>query len=405
MTQFNFDKLINRRGTNCKKTDLLAQRYGKSDLIPLWIADMDFAVSPEITEALVRRFAENPIYGYTATYDSFWQSIIDWQRRRNNFEFTREEMTCIQGGVTALGMILNYFTLPGDRVVIQFPVYYDFKEVIEGNRRVAVSNDLIRTDDNTYRMDLDGLEQIMKEQRPKLMVVSNPQNPIGIVWDVETLRRLAELARRYNVILFSDEVFSDLMLFGHKHIPLATVSDDARMMTITCGSPGKTFNIAGFKSTWLVINNPDLRKGFYRWVEVNELDTSNITTLLATETAYRYGEPWLEACVAYVEDNVRFAEQYFREHIPAIIPIVPQSTFLMWLDCRGLGLPHDRVKDFFTHSAGIAINDGAIYGEPGYGHVRLNLGSPRSVLEKALEQLKTAVDEHISRGKRNGCHG
>ncbi|MBP3738472.1 MAG: PatB family C-S lyase [Muribaculaceae bacterium] len=391
MSQYNFDQIIDRHGTQCKKIEVLKQDYGRDDLLPLWIADMDFAVCPEITEALVHRLADHPIYGYTCCYDAYWQSIIDWQRRRNGFEISREEMTFMPGGMPALGMVLNFFTRPGDRVVLQEPVYYDFKDVIEGNRRLAVRNNLVPTGDHFYRMDLDDLERVFIEQKPRIMVVCNPQNPIGIVWKAEELRQLAALAHRHGVILFSDEVFGDMTLFGHKHVPLATVSEEAAAVTITCGSPGKTFNIPGLKSTWLVIKNPELRSEFYHWVEVNELCNANITALLATEVGYRYGEPWLEACKQYIEKNVLFVSQYCQEHIPDIYPIKPQASFLMWLDCRRLGLDHSQLVRFFIQEAHLALNDGEIYGVPGYCHMRLNVGTPRPLLARAMEQLRDAV--------------
>ena len=392
MTHYDFDTVIDRTHTHCKKTDMLTPMFGRSDLLPLWIADMDFAVSPEISSALVKRFGEHPIYGYTLPYDEYWQSIIDWQRRRNGFEISHEEMTFMPGGMPALGMVLNFYTQPGDRVVLQEPVYYDFKDVIEGNRRLAVRNNLVPTGDHFYRMDLDDLERVFIEQKPRIMVVCNPQNPIGIVWSKEELQQVAALARRYNVILFSDEVFGDITLFGHKHIPLATVSDDAAAVTITCGSPGKTFNIPGLKSTWLVIKNPELRREFYRWVQVNELCNANITALLATEVGYRYGEPWLEACKKYIEQNVLYVSQYCQEHIPDIYAIKPQASFLMWLDCRRLGLDHAQLVRFFADDAHLALNNGEIYGVPGYCHMRLNVGTPRARLEQAMTQLRDAVD-------------
>ena len=392
MDKYNFDAIIDRQGTHCKRTDQLKSLFGRDDLLPLWIADMDFAVCPEISNALVSRFKDHPIYGYTLTYDEYWQSIIDWQRRRNGFEISREELTFMPGGMPALGMILNFFTQPGDRIVLQEPVYYDFKDVIEGNRRLAVRNNLVPTGDQFYRMDLDDLERVFKEQKPKLMVVCNPQNPIGIVWSKEELQQVAALARRYNVILFSDEVFGDITLFGHKHIPLATVSEDAAAMTITCGSPGKTFNIPGLKSTWLVIKNPELRQDFYRWIEVNELCNANIPSLLATEVGYRYCEPWLEECKKYIEQNVLYVADFCKENIPGIYAIKPQASFLMWLDCRRLGLDHSQLVKFFANDAHLALNDGEIYGVPGYCHMRLNVGTPRKLLEKAMHQLKAAVD-------------
>lgn len=392
MTKYDFDTVIDRSRTHCKKVDMLNAMFGRSDLLPLWIADMDFAVSPDISKALVNRFGNHPIYGYTLPYDDYWQSIIDWQKRRNGFDICREEMTFMPGGMPALGMVLNFYTQPGDRVVLQEPVYYDFKDVIEGNRRLAVRNNLVPTGDHFYRMDLDDLERVFIEQKPKLMVVCNPQNPIGIVWKKEELQQVAALAKRYGVILFSDEVFGDITLFRHKHTPLATVSDDAADVTITCGSPGKTFNIPGVKSTWLVIKNPELRREFYRWVEVNELCNANITALLATEVAYRHGEPWLEQCRSYIEQNVLFVEQFCRQHIPAIYAIRPQASFLMWLDCRRLGLDHAQLLRFFADDAKLALNNGEIYGVPGYCHMRLNVGTPRRRLEQAMAQLRDAVN-------------
>ncbi len=393
MAKYNFDQIIDRHGTHCKKTEMLTSMFGRDDLLPLWIADMDFAVSPDISSALVQRFSEHPIYGYTLPYDEYWQSIIDWQRRRNGFIVSREEMTFMPGGMPALGMVLNFYTQPGDRIVLQEPVYYDFKDVIEGNRRLAVRNNLVPSGDHFYRMDLDDLERVFIEQKPRLMVVCNPQNPIGIVWDRDELRQVAALARRHHVILFSDEVFSDITLFGHKHTPLASVSEDAAAVTITCGSPGKTFNIPGLKSTWLVIKNPELRREFYRWVEVNELCNANITALLATEVAYRHGEPWLEACKQYIEQNVLYVSQYCQEHIPGIYAIKPQASFLMWLDCRRLGLDHAQLVRFFADEAHLALNNGEIYGVPGYCHMRLNVGTPRPLLVQAMEQLRQAAEK------------
>lgn len=393
MKTYDFDNRIDRSGTHCKKTDLLQRDFGRDDLTPLWIADMDFAVCPDITRALVDRLSGHPVYGYTCTYDAYWQAIIDWQGRRNGFLFTRDEVTCLPGGVTAFGSVVNVLTRPGDKIVIQPPVYFDFNEVIVGNGRVPVCNDLVPTADGFFTMNLEELEQIFKTERPRLMVVCNPQNPIGISWDADVLRRVATLARQYGVILFSDEVFGDIMLYGHRHTPLATVNDDAAAVTITCGAPSKTFNIAGFKSTWLVVKNPELRQPLFHWIEVNELCTSNIIALTATEAAYRHGEQWLEQCISYIEGNVDYVVDYCREHISGVVAICPQATFLVWLDCSGLGLTHEQVIDLFVNRARLALNDGAIYGAPGQCHLRINVGSARSVLEHAMHQLEAAVKE------------
>lgn len=393
MSTYNFDQYIDRHNTQCKKIEEIKRDYGQDDLLPLWIADMDFAVCPDITEALIRRLADHPIYGYTCTYDSYWQSIIDWQRERNGFEFTREEVTFMPGGVTAFGAVVSVLTKPGDKIVIQPPVYYDFNEVIVGNDRIPVFNNLLPTPDGFFTMNLEELEQIFRDEHPRLMVVCNPQNPIGIAWKPEVLRRVASLARQYGVILFSDEVFGDIMLYGNRHTPLATVSDDAAAVTITCGAPSKTFNIAGFKSTWLVVKNPELRQSLFKWIQVNELCNSNIVALAATEAAYRHGAQWLKECVSYLEGNVDYVVQYCHDHIPGIVAIRPQASFLVWLDCTGLGLTHEQVIDLFINKAKLALNDGAIYGKPGQCHLRLNVGCSRKVLEQAMQQLEQAVKQ------------
>lgn len=391
MTTYDFDQCIDRHGTQCKKIEMLQQEFGRDNLLPLWIADMDFAVCPEITQALVSRLADHPIYGYTCTYDAYWQAIIDWQARRNHFNFTRDEVTFVAGIVTGFGLAVNHFTQPGDKIVIQQPVYHPFKDVIAGNGRIVVDNVLIRTEDNSYRMDLAGLERIFERERPTMMVVCNPHNPVGIAWPREVLAQVAQLAHKHHVVVFSDEIFGDLMLFGHQHTAMATVSDEAAAVTVTCGAPSKTFNIAGLKSSWCVVKNPELREPFFRWIETNELCNANLVSIVATEAAYRCGESWLEQCLHYIEQNIDYVEQYCRERIPGVVAIRPQAGFLLWLDCTGLGLDHDCVVDLFCDKARLAMNDGAMFGDAGRCHMRFNMGSPRCVIERAMAQLEQAV--------------
>ncbi len=392
MAKYNFDLCIDRHGTQCKKIEVLKQDYGRDDLLPLWIADMDFAVCPEITQALVRRLADHPIYGYTCTYDAYWQSIIDWQRRRNGFDFTRDEVTFVAGIVTGLGLAVNFFTRPGDKIVIQQPVYHPFKDVIAGNGRVMVDNPLLPDQAGLYRMDLEGLERIFEHEHPRMLVLCNPHNPAGIAWPVDVLRQVARLAHKYGVIIFSDEIFGDLMLYGHKHTPMATVSDEAAAVTVTCGAPSKTFNIAGLKSSWCVVKNPELRQPFFRWIETNELCNANMTSIIATEAAYRHGEQWLDECLRYIEGNIDLIVQYCHQHLPGIVAVKPQAGFLLWLDCTGLGLEHEQVVDLFVNRARLALNEGSMFGPAGRCHMRLNVGTPRAVIQQALQRLHAALD-------------
>ena len=391
MAKYNFDLCIDRHGTQCKKIEVLKQDYGRDDLLPLWIADMDFAVCPEITQALVRRLADHPIYGYTCTYDAYWQSIIDWQRRRNGFDFTRDEVTFVAGIVTGLGLAVNFFTRPGDKIVIQQPVYHPFKDVIAGNGRVMVDNPLLPDQAGLYRMDLDGLERIFEHEHPRMLVLCNPHNPAGIAWPVDVLRQVARLAHKHGVIIFSDEIFGDLMLYGHKHTPMATVSDEAAAVTVTCGAPSKTFNIAGLKSSWCVVKNPELRQPFFRWIETNELCNANMTSIIATEAAYRHGEQWLDECLRYIEGNIDLIVQYCHQHLPGIVAVKPQAGFLLWLDCTGLGLEHEQVVDLFVNKARLALNEGSMFGPAGRCHMRLNVGTPRTVIQQALQRLHAAL--------------
>ena len=391
MELYDFGRVIDRKGTSTYKYEELEQDFGRCDLLPLWIADMDFEVCPAITEAIRHRMCDHAIYGYTMPPTSYWQSIIDWQRERNHFEFTRDEMCFIGGIVTGFGLVINHYTKPGDKVVIQQPVYHPFKNVITANGRIAVNNALIETPDGFYKMNLEELEQIFIEHHPRLMVVCNPHNPIGIAWDIESLREVARLARKHGVLLFSDEIHGDLMIFGHRHTPLATVSEDAAAVTITMGAPSKTFNIAGLKSSWCVIKNPEVRRPFFQWLENNELCTPHLVALTATEAAYRHGAEWLNQCLRYIEENILMVENFCREHIPGVRAIRPQASFLVWLDCSGLGLCHEQVHDMFINSAHLALNDGTMFGQAGSCHMRLNVGTSRTVLEKAMHQLADAV--------------
>ncbi len=393
MKQYDFDRVINREGTWCYKYCELDHVFGRHDLLPLWIADMDFAVCPEITQALVDRFANHPIYGYTKPTDGYVNAIIDWQRKRNNFIFTREEAQFVGGIVTGFALVLNFFTGKGDKVVIQEPVYHPFRNVATANGRVVINNALVPTDDGLFRMNLEELEQIFRDEQPRLMVVCNPHNPVGIAWPAESLAEVARLARKYNVVVFSDEIHADLMLYGNRHHVMATVSDDAAAVTITCGAPSKTFNIAGLKSSWCVIKNPALREPFFTWLENNELCCPHLAAMVATEAAYRCGEEWLRQCVEYIEGNIDFVAEYCREHIPCIRAVKPQASFLVWLDCTGLGRCHEDVIDLMVNHAHLGMNDGKMFGVAGQCHMRLNVGVPRSVLVTAMERMAKAVRE------------
>lgn len=389
MTQYNFDNIIDRHGTSAIKIDRLDAVFGRHDLTPLWIADLDFAVCPEITEALRRRLA-HPVLGYSEASESYWQAIIDWNLRRHNFAIARNELAFIPGVVKGIALAVNFFTREGDGVVIQPPVYTPFRTVVEGNGRKVIENPLL-FDGTDYRMDLDGLRAVVAEHKPKMMVLCNPHNPIGIQWDIETMAELAAIAREAGMVVVSDEIHGDLMLGGRRHIPFLSAGADAEAVGIMLGAPSKTFNIPGLVSSWMVVKNPEIRERYYKWLEVNEFSAPVMISTIGAEAAYNNGEEWLDQMLQYVEGNIDFVIDYASRRIPGLKVIRPQASFLLWLDFRGLHLCHREVMDMLLDKAHLALNDGTMFGSQGDGFARLNVGAPRAVLARALESLEMAV--------------
>lgn len=388
---YDFDTVIDRHGTCCTKLDGLDAMFGRHDVTPLWIADLDFAVCPDIVDALRHRL-DHPVLGYSAAPDSYWQSIIDWQRHRHGFDIERGDLSFIPGVVKGIALAVNYFTSRGDKIVIQPPVYHPFRMVIEGNGRLVVENPLLRSPEGDYSMDLDGLAEIVERERPRLMILCNPHNPIGLQWDEATLARVAEICRRSGTVVVSDEIHGDLMLGGRRHIPFTEVSEDARAVGIVLGAPSKTFNIPGLVSSWMVIKNPNLRQDFYHWLEVNEFNAPVMISTIGAEAAYTRGERWLDEMLAYVEDNIRFVVDFLEKNVPTVRCVVPEASFLVWLDFTGLGLQQQQLMDLLLDKAHLALNDGAMFGSQGTGFMRLNVGTPRCVLRQALEHIAEAVD-------------
>ncbi len=396
MTQYDFDTPVDRTGTDCLKYDRLREFFGKDNLIPMWIADMDFCVCADITEALARRL-DHRVYGYTAPTDSYWTSIMSWASRRHGLKIEREELGFVPGVVRGIGYAINFFSRPGDKIVIQPPVYHPFRIVPEGNGRIVIDNPLIerRRPDGSmvYEMDLEGLEKIFRDEQPRMMILCNPHNPAGIQWDAETLAAVARLAKRYGVIVISDEIHSDLMLFGTRHVPFLLSCPEAADVSITFAAPSKTFNIAGLESSWMVVRNPQLREPFFKWMEVNEFSSPSFVAWMGAEAAYTHGESWLDQVLAYMEANIEAVESYCREHLPALKPMRPEASFLIWLDCRGLGLNQEQLVKLFEEKAGLALNSGTMFGREGEGFMRLNVGMPRRCLIAALDRLKAALAE------------
>ena len=392
---YDFDRIIDRTGSNDVKHGALLEYFGRSDLLPLWVADMEFETPPFITQALRQRL-EHSLFGYTMTPEALWESVRRWLLARHGWAVERGWLTFIPGIVKGIGMAIHALLERDERVIIQPPVYHPFRLVPQNNGREVVMNPLVEERDEEgrlgYRMDLEGLERLARDTRNRLLILANPHNPAGIVWERETLRQVAEICAANDVVVISDEIHGDMALFGHRHTPFASVSEAAAQCSITFGAPSKTFNIAGIVSSYAVVPNAGLRERFFGWLEASEMNAPTLFAPIATIAAFSpEGEEWRQQMLRYVEDNVRFVEDYCREHLPGICPMRPQASYLVWLDCRGLGLSHDALIDLFVNRARLALNDGEMFGTEGHGFMRLNIGCPRSMLRQAMEQLRSAV--------------
>lgn len=389
MKHYNFDEVINRKGTSCVKYDGLKDTYqGKENLIPLWVADMDFATPDFIIDALKKR-CEHPIFGYTFDDDEYYASILTWLHYKYNWKAEREWITYIPGIVKGIGLAVQCFTQPGDKVIIQPPVYHPFRLVPTRMGREVVYNPL-KLEDGVYKMDFEQLESLI-DKDCKMLILSNPHNPGGIVWEKEALVKLAQICSAHGILVISDEIHAEMTYPQFRHHPFATVSPEAAVCSVTFMAPSKTFNIAGIVSSYAIVPDAQLREKFYSFLEAGELNAGTIFAFTATKAAYTYGAEWLQQMRSYVIENVNFVDEYLKKNIPQIKAYRPQASFLIWLDCRELGLSQPDLVHLFEDKAGLALNDGTMFGKEGEGFMRLNVGCPRSILSKALESLKKAI--------------
>lgn len=384
-----FDRIIDRSGSDDLKHEVLLERYGRADLLPLWVADMDFETPPFITDALKRRL-EHSLFGYTIEPRDYWATVQTWIRDHHGWEVPRQWFSYIPGIVKGIGMVINVFCKEDEKVIIQPPVYHPFRLTPLGNKREVVFNPLKEVN-GTYEMDFENLAQVADE-KCRVLILSNPHNPAGIVWPKETLAKLAEFCHDHHIIVVSDEIHCDMALWDNKHTPFATASEKAAQCSITFGAPSKTFNIAGIVSSYAIVPNDELRAKFYRWLAANELNEAPLFSPIATIAAFQQGEPWRKEMLAYIEKNILFVEDFCKQHLPQIKPWRPEASFLVWLDCRALGLNHEQLIDLFVNQARLALNDGEMFGQGGEGFMRMNVAAPKSVLAQALSQLQKAIE-------------
>lgn len=386
---YNFDKVIIRRGTNSRKWDSVEKIYGRDDLLPLWIADMDFAISPAISKAIQKR-SEHPIFGYNDCSDEYYESIVNWMKKRHSWEIEKEWIIFTPGVVPALSYALKTFTEPGDSVIIQSPVYNPFYTTVENNNRHVVTNPLIYKD-GKYYMDYDDLEGKI-DSKTKLLILCNPHNPVGRVWDKGELARLGEICLKNDIIIVSDEIHFDLIYKEYSHTVAANISPEMRDNCIICTSPSKTFNIAGLQVSNIIIPNERLREKFSFELEKDHIVRPNAFGECALIAAYNESRQWLDELLDYLEENKNFFIDYVEKRIPKLKVTKPEGTYLLWVDCSELGMDSHNLNEFFVDECRLALNHGEMFGEEGKLFQRFNIACPRSILIEALKRMEKAIN-------------
>jgi cystathionine beta-lyase len=387
MKKYNFDEIVPREGTNCLKYDAREMFFKSKEVLPLWVADMDFKTPDFIVEAIKKRL-EHEIYGYTFRSDSYYESIMGWMKRRHDWEIEKEWISFSPGVVAGLTFAIEAFSKPGDGVVVQPPVYFPFFDSVKGTKRKMIENPL-KIKSGRYSFDFEDLKSKIDENT-KLLLLCNPQNPGGMVFTREELTELANICLENNIIVISDEIHSDLIYKGNKHIPFASLSEEIAKNCVVLMAPSKTFNVAGFSSSLLIAPNKTLKARYERAIGVGHLHMGNIFGAIAMEAAYTNGDDWLEQLLEYLWSNYQFIEDFIEAKLPKVKVMKPESTYLIWLDFTAYGMKNQELSAFATQKAKVGLNDGGRFGTGGDGWLRINIGCPRSILVEALERLEKA---------------
>ena len=385
----NFDKIIDRRNTRCLKYDFAVERNMPADVLPLWVADMDFETSSYIEDAIIER-AKHAIYGYSEVKTPYFDILKKWMQKHHDWDIQRKWLVKTPGVVFALAMAVKAYTEPGDAVLIQQPVYYPFSEVIVDNGRRVVSNTLYLGEDNRYHIDFEDFEQKIVAHKIKLFLLCNPHNPVGRVWSKEELTRLGDICVKYHVTVVSDEIHEDFIFKG-KHQVFANIKKEYEEITVTCTAPSKTFNIASLMISNILIPNPELKRKFKHQMDAAGISQLNVLGLVACEAAYEHGEEWYQAMKNYVKENIEFVKQYVEEQLPGVKMVEHEGTYLVWLDFRGTGLGVEELDDKIINQAKLWLDSGKIFGSCGEGFQRINVACPRKVLEEAMDRIKNVV--------------
>ncbi len=398
--KYDFDREIDRKGTQSVKweyvpneehtgIDATEQFFGEDRILPMWVADMDFPAPQPVIEALEAR-ARHGIFGYTAPAESYFQAVIDWMQRRHGWEIKSDWIVTTPGVIPGLNALVRTFVPEGEKVIIQPPVYHPFYFAVENNHRVLAFNPL-KYENHTYTMDFADLEEKVKDPQVKMLILCHPHNPVGRVWTEEELTRLGEICLANDVLVVSDEIHCDLLYRGVKFTPYGSIREEFAQNAVICTAGSKTFNLAGLHHSNLIVPNPELRRQFATTLSRLGMFGNNIFGVLALETAYNQGEEWLEQLLDYLDANRQYLEDYIADHIPQIKVVKPEGTYLVWLDCRGLGLNKDELQTFMREKARLYLDEGYVFGPEGEGFERVNIACPRHILADALERIKEAV--------------
>ena len=384
--QQDFDQLVSRDHSNSLKYDGRQAMFGQDDVIPLWVADMDFASPPAVSDALLQR-ASHPIYGYSIFPESTYQALIDWLERRHGWRVERDWLLMCPGVVPSLNAAVMAFTQPTDAVIVQPPVYFPFFTAVTDSGRSLIQNPL-HFENNQYHIDFEHLEACAA--RAKMLLLCSPHNPVGRVWRKDELEQLLVIAEKYQLIVFADEIHADLVYAPAKHQVLESLSQ-YRKNIITAVAPSKTFNIPGLNLSALIIPDATQRQALGKVFERMHVSAANPFSMVAFEAAYQHGDAWLDALLGYLQQTRDFVIAYVSEHLPRVHAIVPEGTYLIWLDCRELGLDDAALKQFFIQQAGVGLSPGKLFGEAGSGFMRMNIAAPRSLIATALQRMAVAL--------------
>ena len=388
--KYNFNERIDRSENHSAKWAEMEMKFGRSDLIPMWVADMDIKAAPEIVESMKKK-VEQEIFGYVYRPDSYYKTATEWLKKRFGYEISPSSLIHSPGVVPSMSILVKMLTKNSDKILIQTPVYPPFASAVKDNGRELVENPLIKDEKGYYTIDFEDLEKKLSLDEVKLFILCNPHNPVGRVWKKEELLKMGELCKKYNVRILADEIWRDLIMPGYKHTPMASLSKGIEDITITLFSPTKSFNLAGLQASFATFPRAEERKEFDNILGQMDVKRNNPFSLVAFETAYEKCEDWLEELILHIDGNMQYVVDFIAEKLPEIKVVKPEGTYLMWLDFNGTKIPQDKIQEFLINEAKVAMNDGGSFGSNGKGFARMNVACPRYMVEEAMERIEKAL--------------